>query len=192
MPDKSNKFFLFWQELRRRKVIRVVIVYAASAFAILEAADIIFPRLGLPDWSVDLVMYLLAIGFIITVILSWVYDITPEGLKITESIKIAEKELKDGSLVQAHETKVWKMATYISVLIIVFFVVLRFMEIDKKFNNDITDFRSIAVMPFKNMTNDTLYSIWQSGLQYLLINKLSNSEELSVHESLKFTAGWGS
>ena len=64
MPEQSNNPFNFWQELKRRKVIRVIIGYAASAFIILEAVDIIFPRMGLPDWTVTLVIFLLIIGFI--------------------------------------------------------------------------------------------------------------------------------
>lgn len=53
MPDKPNDPFQFWEELKRRKVVRVLVVYLASAFAILEASDIIFPRIGLSEKAVD-------------------------------------------------------------------------------------------------------------------------------------------
>ena len=87
MPEKSNNPLNFWQELKRRKVVRVMIGYAASAFIVLEAVDIIFPRMGLPDWTVTLVIFLLIIGFIFSIILSWIFDITPDGLRKTGSIK---------------------------------------------------------------------------------------------------------
>ena len=72
----------FWQELKRRKVVRVITVYAATAYIIIEAGDIILPRLGLPDWII-----LLIIGLPISIILSWIFNITPEGIRKTEPIK---------------------------------------------------------------------------------------------------------
>lgn len=178
-----NYLARFWQELKRRNVVRVVFVYAASSFAILEAADIIFPRLGLPDWSVSVVMYLVAIGFPITVILSWVYDFTPQGLKITKSLETIQKERPDEMVVQTHETRIWRLSTYISFLVIIFFVVLRFVENERRISGNQMDLKAIAVMPFINITNDTLFDVWQSGIQHLLINKLSVSGELSIHEA---------
>lgn len=83
----------FWEELKRRKVVRVTLVYLAAAYAILESSDIILPRLGLPDWTVNLVMILLFVGLILVVILSWVYDITPEGIRVTNIVN-GEKHSK--------------------------------------------------------------------------------------------------
>ena len=51
MPDKSDNPLNFWQELKRRKVIRVTIVYAAAAYVILELVSIITEPFGLPDWG---------------------------------------------------------------------------------------------------------------------------------------------
>ena len=93
MPQSINKISQFWQELKRRKVFRVIAMYAATAFIIMEAGDILLPRLGLPDWTVTLVIVLLAVGFPITVILSWIFDMTPEGMKKTESIETATEEI---------------------------------------------------------------------------------------------------
>ena len=74
----KNRFSQFWQELKRRKVIKANAMYAATAFIIMEAADIMLPRLGLPDWTVTLVIVLLIVGFPISIILSWIFDVTPE------------------------------------------------------------------------------------------------------------------
>lgn len=182
MPDGPNKLPRFWQELKRRNVVQVVFVYAASAFAVLEAADIIFPRIGLPDWSVNVILYLLAFGFILTIILSWVYDITPQGLTVTESLKADRKDESDESVTLASETRVWRLSTYISILVILFFVVLRFIEKDRGNKGNDLNLKSIAVMPFINISNDTLFNVWQTGIQHLLINKLSGSRELTIHE----------
>ena len=67
-------------ELRSRGVYRVAAIYSAGAWALLQVADIIFPILGLPDWSVSAVLATAAIGFPVAIVVSWLFDITPEGL----------------------------------------------------------------------------------------------------------------
>ena len=79
MPTNPNKLTHLWGELKRRKVARVITVYAAAAFVILELVDIVSPSLRLPEWTMNFIIVLLCVGFIITVIVSWVYDVTPEG-----------------------------------------------------------------------------------------------------------------
>ena len=76
MPNKLSQF---WQELKRRKVTRVITVYAAAAFVILELTDIVAPSIGLPEWTLNFIIILLSVGFIISIIVSWIYDIHPEG-----------------------------------------------------------------------------------------------------------------
>ena len=61
MNDNSNRISNFWQELKRRKVVRVITVYAAAAFVILELVDIITEPFGLPEGNLELVIVLLAI-----------------------------------------------------------------------------------------------------------------------------------
>ena len=63
MQKKPPDLFSFWNELKRRKVIKAVFVYVAVAWAILEASDTIFLKLGLPDWTVTFVLILLIIVF---------------------------------------------------------------------------------------------------------------------------------
>ncbi len=92
MPRKSSDLFRFWDELKRRKVVKASLVYLAVAFGILQAAGEIFPRLGLPDWTVTFVLVLLIIVFILVVVLTWVYDITPEGITLTKTVESESKE----------------------------------------------------------------------------------------------------
>jgi TolB-like protein len=70
-------------ELRRRKVFRVAVVYAATAFAVMQAADVMLPRLGMPDWTVTLVVALTVLGFPLVLVLAWTLDLTPQGLRVT-------------------------------------------------------------------------------------------------------------
>lgn len=107
MTTESRNPFHLWEELKQRKVVRVITVYAASAFALLEAVDMIFPRLGFPSWTVTLVMILLACGLVIAVVLAWIYDITPEGIRktkdtgheIIEPVKGGETGTAGGNLI---------------------------------------------------------------------------------------------
>ena len=87
MATTPNKLSRFWQELKRRKVLRSLAIYAGTAFIILEASTIIFPRWGLPDWTINLLLYVLIFSAILTFILSWVYDITPSEMKRPDQLK---------------------------------------------------------------------------------------------------------
>jgi tetratricopeptide (TPR) repeat protein len=95
MAGKSKDPIQFWQELKQRKVVRAITVYIAGAFALLQAVDMIFPRIGLPAWSVTLVITLLAAGLVVVIILTWIYDITPEGIKRTSDLDKIKDEDKD-------------------------------------------------------------------------------------------------
>ena len=85
MSGDPGKFVQFWQELKRRKVIHVIIVYASAAFVIIELVNNVYESLQLPEWTPTLVILLLVIGFPIAVIFSWIYDITSKGIVRTES-----------------------------------------------------------------------------------------------------------
>jgi hypothetical protein len=71
----------FFTELKRRSVFRVGIAYLVTTWLLIQIADTVFPRIGLPDSAVTLVIALLAIGFIPALILAWAYEMTPEGVR---------------------------------------------------------------------------------------------------------------
>jgi hypothetical protein len=73
-------------ELKRRKVIRVAVVYAATAFVVLQAADIMLPRLAVPDWAMTLVVVFAVLGFPIALVLGWALEVTPDGIRRTEAV----------------------------------------------------------------------------------------------------------
>ena len=99
MPEKPDNPTNFWRELKRRKVIGVIIAYAAVGYAIVELTDIITEPLNLPEWTLTLVIVLVAIGFPIAVIFAWIFDITAKGIKKTEPVEIIndKEEVKESS-----------------------------------------------------------------------------------------------
>ena len=157
-------------------------MYAATAFIIIEAADIMLPRLGLPDWTVTFIIILLIVGFPLTIILAWIFDITPEGIKKTEPVLIAKKK----ETIPEPVKRRLKISDGIIVVLVVVVCILIYPKIFKKDKfegiRDPDGKISIAVMPFENLSGDTLYNVWQGGFQNLLITTLSKSEELSVRQ----------
>jgi len=182
VPGNPNRLTQFWQELKRRKVIKVIMMYAATAFIIMEAGDIMLPRLGLPDWTVTFIIILLIVGFPITIILSWIFDVTPEGVKKTEPVQLVKKTESTPDPVK----RGLRISNGVIALLIVVVCILIYPKIFRKDKfegiKDPDGKISIAVMPFENLSGDTLYNVWQGGFQNLLITTLSNSKELSVRQ----------
>jgi len=174
MSQPSNKLTNFWQELKRRKVVRVVSVYAAAAFVILELADIVAPSLGLPDWTLNLIIILLSVGFIIAVILSWVFDVTPEGIEKTKPFHKIEEADKPVS------SNGWKIASYFSFMVIIGLIVFNIMTRDNPSNEtEILD-KSIAVLPFQNDSPDQGDEHIISGTMESILNNLCKIKDLRV------------
>ena len=80
MPQKPNKLSRFWQELKRRRVIHVITVYASAAFVIIELVGNLEDPLNLPSNLSTIIIILLAVGFPLAIVLSWLYDLTAEGV----------------------------------------------------------------------------------------------------------------
>ena len=80
----------FWAELRRRNVFRVGIAYLAAVWVLIQVADVILPNLGAPPWIIQALIYSSALGFPFALILSWCYELTPEGVKATADVEAVE------------------------------------------------------------------------------------------------------
>src|SRR4030042_3090414 len=144
MDQKANSFAKFWKELKRRKVVHVITVYAAIAFVILQVINMVVRPLKLPDWTEAFVIVLLCIGFVISVFVSWVYDITPAGVKKTKPASA----LKHIDHTTHAVSRGWKAATCISGAIILALVAFNFIS-RRNLNTDISRLeKSIAVLPF--------------------------------------------
>jgi len=86
------RYQTFFAELKRRQVFKVVAMYGATAFVLLQLADIVFPSLGLPGWTVTFIVAIALAGFPIAVILAWALELTPEGVRRTDAARRAELE----------------------------------------------------------------------------------------------------
>ena len=176
-PDRLSRF---WQELKRRKVLKVLAMYAGAAYVIIELTNNLAEPLHLPIWIPRVVVFVLIFGFPVAAILSWIFDLTPEGFRRTEPAGEQEEAESGGK-----RRRRLQVSDVIIAVLLVAVCILLYPKIfpggtipekgsDGKY--------SIAVMPFKNLTGDSTYILWQEGLQNLMITSLSNSEELSVRQ----------
>jgi TolB-like protein len=172
MPNKLSQF---WQELKRRRVIRIVTVYVAAAFVILELVSIIVEPLKLPEWTLPFIIVLLCVGFIIAVILSWIYDIHPDGgIVKTEPVhKVTFEDIPKSS-------NSWKIASYISFVVIVGLIVLNTIPRNRQSRSpEILD-KSIAVLPFNNLSTDEENTYFIDGVMESILDNLCKIKDLRV------------
>ena len=147
---------------------------------ILEAVDIIAPSLGLPDWTLKFVITLIIIGFPISAIVSWIFDITPEGLLKTAPHNVNQK--KDIQPQPARRLlRVNNIVIAILIAVVVILAYPKVINTDKdSFGKAVETKTVIAILPFMNNTGDASYGHWEYGISELLISALSTSNELTV------------
>jgi TolB-like protein/AraC-like DNA-binding protein/Tfp pilus assembly protein PilF len=165
----------FYKELKRRKVTRVITVYAAAAFVILELLSIVVEPLRLPEWTLSMVIVLLVIGFILAVVLSWIYDVSPEGgWEKTRPANPSDEHKGRG------ETRSWKIAGFFSFVVIAVLIVLNLTGRRDRQQVSPELEKSIAVLPFKNESSDSSNLYFVNGLMESTLNNLQKIKDLRV------------
>jgi TolB-like protein len=102
-PSRPAVHQRWFAEMKRRRVFRLIAVYGAVSFVVLEAASVVFPAIPLPAWAISLVLWILILGFPIAVVIAWAFELTPDGVKRTEAA--APEEID--SIVAAPAMKRW-------------------------------------------------------------------------------------
>lgn len=166
----------FWGELKRRNVFRVGIAYLVASWLVLQVVDVVAPMLDLPNWVGRAILLMLAVGFVISLILGWAFELTPEGVK-------REKDV-DRSQANADKTGRKLNVVIIAVLAVAlaFFAYERFVlhehEVPEAASVDVE--KTIAVLPFVNMSADEEQEYFADGLTEELLNLLTRIPELRV------------
>ena len=172
MPQKPNKLSQFWQELKRRRVIHVITVYASASFVIIELVGNLAEPLNLPPVLPTIVIIVLAVGFPLSIILSWLYDLTSEGVEKTKPIE----EVKEGE--KTVIPNAWKLATYVSFVVIIGLVTYNIVAGTKGLRSG--DIQSLAILPFNNYTGDDQLEWVAAGMHSSLIGDMSKVSGLRV------------
>jgi TolB-like protein len=171
----SNKkaVMSFIDELRRRNVFRVGIAYAIATWVLLQITEVITPILDLPDWAPKLIFVILAVGFVPALIFAWAFELTPEGIK-------KEKDVDRSESITHHTGRKLDFAI-IAVLVLAVGLLLadRFSGKPAPDAEQVTS-KSIAVLPFVNISSDKEQEYFSDGITEEILNSLASVKELKV------------
>jgi adenylate cyclase len=183
----------FFNELKRRNVLRVAVGYLAGAWLLVQIVETLFPVYGLSDASIRLVVTLLAIGFPLALVLAWVYELTPEGFRI-------EKEARQSAAAPRQVSKTFdRVIIGLLALAVGYFAVDKFAleperiaeltekaartgaerALEQQKTSAVHD-KSIAVLPFTSLSLDSADEFLSDGLTEELIGNLAKVPGLRV------------
>src|SRR5438128_475994 len=163
----------FFAELKRRNVYKVAIAYAVVAWLLMQVASQIFPFFEIPNWAVRLVVLLLIIGFPVALILAWAFELTPEGIK--------RAEFADEFPKKSARSRAWIYVVVIAGAISVgLFFVGRYTAPNKQGGPAEVVTKSIAVLPFENLSHDPDNAYFADGIQEEILSRLSKIADLKV------------
>jgi TolB-like protein len=184
-------------ELKRRHVFKVAAIYGVVSFGVLQAADLMLPRLGLPDWTVTFMVAIVVLAFPVVLIVAWAFEVTPEGVKRTAAAEDAEVE----AIIAAPASQRWPAGLLALVGVVALFgggwwIGLRTADggaaavdgaatpgsgVHLAMAEAEDDARpSIAVFPFADMSPEQDQEYFSDGISEELLNALAKIRELRV------------
>jgi TolB-like protein/Tfp pilus assembly protein PilF len=163
----------FFAELKRRNVYKVAIAYAVVAWLLMQIASQIFPFFDIPSWGVRLVVLLLIIGFPIALILAWAFELTPEGIKRTEDVDLSKS-------IRRKTTR--KLDFLIIAVLLLVIAALLFQRFHPNVSPAVSSSpqKSIAVLPFENLSEDKANAYFADGIQEEILTRLAKIADLKV------------
>src|SRR6266508_1244914 len=163
----------FFAELKRRKVYKVGIAYAVVAWVLMQVASQIFPFFEIPNWAVRLVVLLLIIGFPVAMILAWAFELTPEGIKRAEDVDVSKSLTRKSGR---------KLDFFIIAVLLLVISILVFQRLHPNVSPAVSSSldKSIAVLPFDNLSRDPDNAYFSDGIQDEILTKLAGIGELKV------------
>jgi TolB-like protein/cytochrome c-type biogenesis protein CcmH/NrfG len=163
----------FFGELKRRNVYKAAVAYAIVGWLLVQIATQVFPFLEIPNWIVRLVIALIALGFPIALVIAWAFELTPEGIKRTEEVDLAAQPRT--------KSHAWiYIAVVGAALSICLFFVGRYTAGTATPRQSEAPTKSIAVLPFENLSEDRGASYFADGIQDQILTKLASIADLKV------------
>src|SRR5438128_2600572 len=165
----------FFAELKRRNVYKVAVAYAIVGWLLVQVATQVFPFLEIPNWVVRLVIALVAIGFPIALVIAWAFEATPEGIKRTEDVDLA-------AAAKQPKKHAWIYVVAIggAFSIGLFFVGRYSVRNTASAARIELSAKSIAVLPFENLSDDKNATYFADGIQDEILTKLASIADLKV------------
>jgi TolB-like protein/Tfp pilus assembly protein PilF len=169
----------FFAELKRRNVIRMAGLYLVGAWLLVQVAGTVLPMFGAPDWLPRSIVILLTIGLLPALIFSWVFEMTPQGLKRDEDVKPEE------SIAPQTARRMNRMIIAVLLLALGYFAVDKFVLAPRRAmvpngSLSVASAKSIAVLPFENLSDDKANAYFAEGIQDEILTKLAAVRDLKV------------
>jgi TolB-like protein len=182
----------FWAELKRRNVLRVGAVYLAAAWLLAQIGDVVAQAFSAPAWPMRVLLVLLALGLPVVLIVAWLFELTPEGLKLTREVAV------EASITHATGRRLDRVLTGMIALLIVVLVADRWWPssmaskpadlgpVPAAFGGaakpapSAGSEKSVAVLPFVNLSSDPEQEYFSDGLSEEILNQLAQIAELRV------------
>jgi TolB-like protein/Tfp pilus assembly protein PilF len=164
-------------ELKRRNVFRVSAAYAVVAWLLLQVGDTLAPALRLPDWTTPLLIFFLVLGFPLSLFLAWAYEVTPDGIK--RECSVGEAKPKSSESGRQLDFAIIGLLT----IALAYFVYDKYAEAPVFVTEDVTaatERKTIAVLPFLNLSTDPEQEFFSDGLSEELLHMLAKIPELRV------------
>ncbi|PYX10960.1 MAG: hypothetical protein DMG88_00575, partial [Acidobacteria bacterium] len=166
----------FVAELKRRNVYKVAVAYAVVGWLVIQISSTVLPTFHAPEWLVQTLVVLVALGFPIALVLAWAFEATPEGIKRTE---VADAM----PATSGHKKHAWIYIVVISAAIsVTLFFLGRYTAGNKKAvaaPNELPQ-KSIAVLPFDNLSRDPDNAFFAEGVQDEILTRLAKVADLKV------------
>jgi serine/threonine-protein kinase len=177
----------FFAELKRRNVYKVAVVYAVTAWLLIQASSILLPTFEAPAWVMKVVVLVVLLGFPIAVILAWAFELTPEGIKQTEDADLLTARAAQATgATSTHrpysKSRTWIYATLVGAALSVgLFFIGRYSSVSSSSASAANlQEKSIAVLPFENQNRDPDTDYLCDGIPESIINSLSELPKLKV------------
>jgi len=169
----------FFTELKRRNVVRMAGLYLVGAWLLVQVSGTVLPMFGAPDWLPRSVVLLLALGFLPALIFSWVFELTPQGLKRDENVAPGQ------SIAPQTARRMDRMIIVVLVLALGYFafdkfVLARRRAIAPNESLSVASAKSIAVLPFENLSEDKANAYFAEGIQDEILTRLAKIADLKV------------
>jgi len=162
----------FFAELKRRNVYKVAIAYGVVAWLLIQVATQVFPFFEIPNWVVRLVVLVIIIGFPIALIVAWAFELTPQGLKRTE--------VADAMPTRPSVRRAWIYVVIIGgALALGLFFLGRYTGLRRSEGTASAE-KSIAVLPFDNLSRDPDNAYFAEGIQDEILTRLAKIADLKV------------
>jgi TolB-like protein/Tfp pilus assembly protein PilF len=173
----------FFTELKRRKVYRVAVAYAIVAWLLIQAASILFPTFEAPPWVMKVFVTAVILGFPVALILAWAFEMTPQGIRRAEEVLPRESRTpKAGSK--------WTAIIVVAAVLAAALLAFQFTRTHKAATGELpnqtapivtaTTDKSVAVLPFENLSSDKENAFFAQGIQDEIITTLSKISGLRV------------